>query len=295
MERIERIARARRLVAAVIALLFTPTTVFAYSLLPLMAETAATMPSGTAEATLGLSYSKDMRWPAFTPSAALKHQHLLQAPQIGFRIGAGDWAEIQATFETIYLHEDTASGDSHSHFGSGDARLATKVYVLRERPLLPAFGVHFGSKLPNANREDRLGTDETDFWIAGLASKDFGFLDAHANLGVLLLGNPGPSLGDSFGSGGQDDLFTYVLAATSKPLGQADDSTFTFRLLGEVTGWAGTHFYNDRANGRLGIQLQHGAGTYFLGTSFGFVTASENFGASIGYVYRFEAADLLPD
>jgi len=249
-----------------------------------------TLPSATVEAIVGISYLEGMRWPAFTPAGSLQRQSLLQAPQVGFRIGAGDWAEIQASFEMLYLDEKTSSGETHRKFGNGDARLATKVHVGRERSLLPALGLHFGAKLPNANREDRLGTDDTDFWFTALASKDLGAFDVHANLGILLLGNSGSTLGNSFNAGGQDDLFTYVLAATSKPLGGATEDGVGIRLLGEITGWSGSRYDNDRANGRLGIQIKHGSGTVYLGTSFGFVTGSENIGASLGYVYQINPA-----
>lgn len=273
--------------------LLLPAVAMAESLLPLQTEMATTLPSGTAEAALGLSYFRDMRWPAFTPAGSLRRQTLLQAPQLGFRIGAGDWAEIQATFEMIYLNEKTAAGENNRHFGNGDARLATKVHVVRERAWSPAFGVHFGAKLPNANRADRLGTDDTDFWITVLGSKDLGWLDVHANLGMLLLGNSGSTLGDTFNAGGQDDLFTYVLAATSKPLALLEESSLQLRVLGEITGWTGSRYDNDRANGRIGLQLSHGAGTFFLGASAGFVTGNENIGFSAGYVYRFEPASLF--
>jgi len=276
-----------------LTMLLAPLVAGAATLLPLTAEMATTLPSGNAEATLGLSYFKDMRWPAFTPAGSLRRQTLLQAPQLGFRIGAGDWAEIQATFEMIYLNEKTASGDTHRHFGNGDARLATKVHVVREREWIPAFGLHFGAKLPNADRDQRLGTDDTDFWIAALASKDLGWLDVHANLGMLLLGNSGSTLGDTFNAGGQDDLFTYVFAATSKPLALLEDAAVELRALGEITGWSGSRYDNDRANGRLGLQLAHGASSLFLGTSFGFVTGNENIGVTAGYIYRFEPARLF--
>ncbi len=251
---------------------------------------ATTLPSGRTEAILGVSYFRDMRWPAFTPAGSLQRQSLLQAPQLAFRIGAGDWAEIQATFEMLYLDEKDANGATRHHFGNGDARLATKVHVVRERRFLPAFGLHFGTKLPNANRANRLGTDDTDFWITALGSKDLGPLAVHANLGILLLGNSGSTLGNEFNAGGQDDLFTYVLAATSKPWLLSEENDIAVRSLAEVTGWNGSRYDNDRAGGKLGLQLQHGASTFFLGASFGFVTANENVGASLGYIYSFEPA-----
>ncbi len=292
MTPLKDVRRAYSALYLFIAILLLPRGLWAYSLLPLSAEMASTLPSGAAEATIGLSYFNDMRWPAFTPAGALQGQTLIQAPQLGFRVGAGGWAEIQATFEMIYLDEQTSAGETHRHFGAGDARLATKVHLVRERRILPGFALHFGTKLPDAKRADRLGTDDTDFWFVGVASKDLGVVDVHANLGILLLGNSGATLGNKFKAGGQDDLFTYVVAVTSKPLGKQGDG-IQLRLLGEVTGLSGSRFDNDRANGRVGIQIEHWAGTVFLGTSFGFVTGSENIGGSIGYISRFEPEKLF--
>jgi hypothetical protein len=265
----------------------------AASLLPLDAEEAATLPSGSAEVVLGAQYSRNERFPAFTPAGVILHQNLVRGPQIALRIAAGSWAEVQAQFEMIHLDEETSDGNSRDKYGAGDARLHTKVRILRERGWRPAFGVRFGTKLPNANRNDRLGTDETDFDIAALASKDFGPLAAHVNLGLSLLGNPGPELGATTRSGGgQDDLFTYDVALTSHALATGG---WSFRLLGEVVGQTGSRgdFGNDRTAARLGVQTSRGGLTAYLGSSIGLVTASENYGFSGGLIYAFELERLF--
>jgi len=266
---------------------------FAYTLLPLVTEDARTLPSGTAEAVLGTTYSKDGRFPPFTPAGALRSQTLIQIPQMGFRIAAGDWAEIQASFELISLDETDANGQTNRKYGPGDARLFTKVRLLRERDIWPALGVRFGTKLPNAKRDDRLGTDDTDFEIDGLISKDFGPFAAHVNLGLLLLGNSGSTLGNKFTAGGQDDLVDYAVGIVSRPFGAPQAGGMTLRLLGEVAGQDATHFDNERSSARGGIQLARGPGMLCLGLSAGLITASENFGATISFVYTFEPAKLL--
>jgi hypothetical protein len=265
----------------------------ASSLLPLTTERAEVLPSGVAEATLGVAYFKDLRFPAFTPPGALRSQTLVDVPQLGFRVGAGGWAEIQATYETIYLDEQAANGQTNWQFGSGDMRMFTKIWLARERELLPALGLRFGTKLPNANRADHLGTDDTDFGADMLFSKNFGPVSAHANLGLLLLGNSGPTFGNSFTAGGQDDLFNYAVALASAPLGQVLPGAASLTLLGELTGQTGSHFGNDRTAMRFGMQMQRGAGSLYLGASVGLITASENIGASAGFIYRFDLKDLL--
>lgn len=265
----------------------------AYSLLPLVTEQAETLPSGTAEAALGIAYFKDERFPPFTPPGALRSQHLVELPRLGFQIGAGAWAEIQVSYETLYLDERATTGQTNHQFGSGDVRIATKVRLIHERERFPAIGLRFGTKLPNANRDDRLGTDDTDFGADVLASKDFGPVVAHLNMGLLLLGNSGPTIGTGFDAGGQDDLFDYAVALTSPPLGRVQPGAFTLRLMGEVAGQTGSHFGNDRSTARLGMQLQRGPSILYIGVSAGLITASENIGASTGFIYTFEPGRLF--
>jgi len=264
-------------------------------LLPLATEDAHTLPSGIAEAMIGVSYMQDGNWPGFVPHGALRSQTLLRGPQLGFHIGAGAWAEFQASYETLYLDEVAANGQTNEQFGSGDARIGAKFWFKRETDLLPALGVHIVTKLPDATRDSRLGTDDTDFGADAALSKDLGPLALHVNLGILLLGNSGSTVGSSFTAGGQDDLFNYGVAVVSKPLGLASEEAVQVRLLGELAGQDGSRFHNDRTALRFGLQLQRGAGTLYVGTSAGLVTASENIGASAGFVYRFDAARLLSD
>jgi hypothetical protein len=280
-------------VLSAISWIVFPTTARAHSLLPLTTEQAETLPSGTAEAVIGIAYFNDLRFPPFTPPGALRSQTLIGLPQLGFHIGAGGWAEIQASYETLLLDEQATDGKKNWQFGSGDMRMHTKIWLKRETDLLPALGLRFGTKLPNATRGARLGTDDTDFGADVLASKDFGPLIAHVNLGLLLLGNSGPSIGHSFNAGGQDDLFNYALGVVSAPLGAAAAGATTVKLLGELIGQAGSHFDNDRTAVRVGLQMQRGAGTIYIGTSAGLVTASENVGASAGFIYTFEPAQLF--
>jgi hypothetical protein len=265
----------------------------AYSLLPLVTEQAETLPSGTAEAILGVNYLKDLRFPPFTPPGVLHSLVLIGLPQFGFRIAAGDWAEIQAGYEVLYLNETTTSGQHNWQYGSGDLRMSTKVWITRERDLFPALGLRFGTKLPNANRNAQLGTDDTDFWANGLISKDLGRLSLDANLGILLLGNSGSSISNVYHAGGQDDLISYSVAVVSAPMGAPVAGATLLRLLAEIAGQNGSHYANDRSVARVGLQIAQGAGTLYLGVSTGLDTASETIGASVGFIYTFEPAKLF--
>lgn len=267
----------------------------AESLLPLRTETSDTLPSAKAEVVLGAGYAYNSRFPFFTGAGALEHQHLVTAPEMALRAGAGGWAEIQASFEMISNEESAADGGSTSNvFGAGDARLFTKVRVLSERERRPGLGIRFGTKLPNANVRNRLGTDETDFGIEALASKDLGLCSVHANVGMLLLGNPGAMLGAPDRDGhGQDDVVSYSVAVLSPATSLDEGDALSIRVGAEVAGLGGSHYGNDRTSLRVGFQARRGDFTAYGGASVGLVTASEDVGASVGLIYSFGLERLL--
>lgn len=275
--------------------LLLSTVAQAQSLQPLVAETAGTLPGGVAEASVGVAYADNARFPFFTPAGSLRRQTLVQVPQVGFRIGAGAWAEFHATYETIYLDEEAANGQTNHQFGGGDARIFTKLRLYNETDRFPGLGMSFGTKLPDASRSSGLGTDDTDFAADWLVSKDLGPVVTHVNLGIWLLGNSGPMIGHSFPAGGQDDLLHYDFAVTSHELGKTAPGAVRLQLLGEIDGLGNSHkdYGNDRADLRTGIQLSSGPGRVYFGVSAGLITASENIGASMGFIYQFEPGKLL--
>ena len=284
---------SQALAITALACVSLPGATWAYTLLPLVTEQSQTLPSGTAEAIVGFSYLNNQRFPAFTQPGFIKSQTLAGLPQLSFRMAAGDWAEIQASYEVLYLDETAYSGRTNFEYGSGDARLYTKVRLLKESDVRPGVGVRFGAKLPNANRPARLGTDEVDFGIDALVSKDLGPLAVHANLGLLLLGVPAPFFGNTSTGGGQDDLLNYAIAVVSAPLGAPLPGATALRVLAEVAGQEGSHYTNERSSARVGIQLSGGAGTFYLGISTGLVSGSERIGASTGFIYTFEPEALF--
>ncbi len=261
-----------------------PWPAVAANLFPLATEEARPLRHGETELFLGFAYLDDDRFPPFTPKGALASHELYSLPRFGFRIGAGGWAEIQASYELLLMDEELSSGRKDTHYGSGDARLFTKVQLLDRHTWRPDLAVRFGTKLPNANRENRLGTDDTDFFIEALASRAFGPVQAHANLGIALLGNSGPAVegAQTWDAGGQDDLFTWLVAATGEP-----QTAWELRPLVEIGGQAGSRFYNDRTTLRLGTQRAFGAIEVYGGMSVGLAGGAEDFGLMTGLVYRF--------
>jgi hypothetical protein len=251
-------------------------------LAPLTVETAETLPSGQMDLALGASYFHNARFPPFTPSGFIRWQDLTTVPELGLRAAVGSAVEIQASYEFIDNNERTANGHTNT-YGGGDARLFTKIYALRERKWIPAMGVRFGTKLPNASSSDRLGTDETDVFIQYLASKEIGDFSAHVNLGIALLGNP---------SGGQDDLFTYAVGLVSPTLGAHAVPDWGVRFLTEVAGTAGSRFNNDGDALRAGFQVLHGGFTIYAGASAGLYSAAAQYGLMGGVIYAFDVERL---
>lgn len=259
-------------------------------LAPLVTETAETIPAASAQVGLSVAYDNDGRYPGFTPPGEVRWQSLTTAPALGFRIAPSEWVEIQASYEFLNNDESTVSGGKQSHYGGGDARLFTKVWAVRERTWVPAVGVRFGAKLPNADAKDRLGTDETDFFIQLLGSKRFGNWAGHLNLGISLLGNPGFYGADS---SGQDDLFTYSVAMTTPYLGATPGAeSWGLRGLLEFAGATGSRFDNDYDLVRAGPQVTFGGWTMFLGVTGGIDGAAPTYGFSGGAFYSFELERL---
>ncbi len=272
-----------------------PTRSAAYSLLPLVTEEAQTLPSGWVEGTIAINYFRNARYPPFTPAGIIRSQTLMTLPQLSFHVGVGNWAEFQASYEMLYLDETAFDGDTNHQYGGGDARIFTKLWFARERTWLPAIGMRFGTKLPNATRGSGLGTDDTDFAAAALLSKTLGPLTTNVNMGISLLGNSGPIFGNSYAAGGQDDLFTYNIGIVSRPLGAMAAGATTLKLLGEFDGQTGSRvFDNDFNEIRGGLRLQRGAGTLFAGISAGLSGIAAEIGASVGFTYTFDAATLFP-
>jgi hypothetical protein len=265
------------LVAA--ALLLSPSVAPASSLLPLSTQEVRTLPNGAAEVVLSVGYFDALWFPAFTEPGEVCCQSLLAAPTLGFNIGLGDRVEVQASYELLLLDETILGEGESSNFGSGDARLFTKVRIWSEEGWRPAFGARFGAKLPNANRGDHLGTDRVDWGGELLGSKEIGPTFVHLNAGLQIWDNPGAS-------GGQDDLFSYAVGVTSHELDVVEP--FSLRLLGEIAGLTGSRFGNDRSAFRGGLQLRHGAFTFFGGVSAGLIRESEDIGGLIGAIWTFQ-------
>ncbi len=284
--------RPASLVLPLLIAALTPATSPAQTLRPLETESATVLPSGTTQISLGTSYFRNRRYPHFTEKGFLDSQDFVTAPELEVRIGAGDWVEFQLRYELRYISEDRSDGTDSSNFGTGDAEIFAKVRFLQESEKIPAVGAMFGVKLPNANRDDRLGTDETDFEIQLMASKDFGPVAAHFNVGLQILGNPGVLDGTDNSDNGQDDPFIFSLAAVTAPILPELTGAYSIRALLAFDGKEGSRFDNDGYLFAGGVQVTRSAWTMYGGLSAGISGAPEDFGCRFGFTYAFELERL---
>jgi hypothetical protein len=288
-----RIVPSSHLAALAVAILLLATgPAGAQTLRPLETETAAVLPSGTTQISLGTSYFRNRRYPHFTPSGFLDSQDFFTAPELEVRVGAGDWVEFQLRYELRAIDENRSDGTDSNQFGGGDAEIFTKIRFLREGDRIPAIGAMFGIKLPNASRDDRLGTDETDFEVQLMASKDFGPVAAHFNVGLQILGNPGPLDGSGDSGSGQDDPFIFSLAAVTAPLLPEHTGAYSIRGLLAFDGAEGSRFDNDGYRFAGGFQVTRSDWTVYGGVSAGISGAAEDVGARLGVTYAFELERL---
>jgi hypothetical protein len=126
---------------------------------------------------------------------------LVAFPALGFNYTAGPIVDLQADYD--FLYRFTRRGTTI--YGSGDLTLWTKVRFLPEKGYAPGVGLRFGVKLPNANAQDGLGTDQTDFYASILASQKLGRFENRLNLGLAILDDP-------LKLRGQQDMLTLALA-----------------------------------------------------------------------------------
>jgi hypothetical protein len=132
--------------------------------------------------------------------------------------------------------------------GLGDLEMTLTLGVRRETPRGPALAIAGEVKVPTA-RNVLIGTGRTD--VAGylIASKRFGRVDVHTNLGYTVVGRPAGLALDNILHGAvaavfyvtpHTHLFTEVLASTSAaPNGVPESPTAPEVAAGEIVGTIG--------------------------------------------------------
>ena len=94
--------------------------------------------------------------------------------------------------------------DQTSLAGWGDVRLGTSAQVRKGLGLWPALWLDWAVKLPNAQDESELGTDETDVVLSGIALWEHGAWEGGVRGGLAIWGDP-------LQFANQDDAFLFGL------------------------------------------------------------------------------------
>jgi hypothetical protein len=145
--------------------------------------------------------------------------------------------------------------------GSGDTEITLGYLFLEESDPYPALAVDIEVKVPTT-KNPLIGTGEVDYNLTVVASKKFGDLDLHANVGYTLLGSPrGTSLDNTFNFAlaavypvsERFDLVGELLGVTSS--GGGESATTPEAGGGEFSGFFGTRWHP-----RPNVVLAAGAG-----------------------------------
>ena len=137
---------------------------------------------------------------------------------------------IELDIEPAIYKSVTTVEEPNAH-GFGDVNVALAYLVLHEQKNVPAIALEGSIKIPTA-KNPLLGTQKFDYNLLFIASKKFGKLDMHINLGYTFIGEPtemqlrniiGASLAGQFEISEKVELAAEFLANTSSFLKETDD------------------------------------------------------------------------
>jgi hypothetical protein len=114
------------------------------------------------------------------------HEGTERAFPFVFEYGLSDRTEL--TVEPVF---GTSIRPKHAPpaSGAGDVEVTLTHLFKPESSSIPAFALAAELKLPTAKNE-QIGTGKTDYTLWGIASKRFGRMDVHGNLGYTVVGKP---------------------------------------------------------------------------------------------------------
>ncbi|MDH3251322.1 MAG: hypothetical protein OEM41_00945 [Ignavibacteria bacterium] len=227
----------------------------------MLTEQAGTLGAGRIELGIGLEYFKKHQAPAADfPFSELR---LMVA---GSHFGVADNVDFNLDWRGGLLAHFPAG---KSGFDWGDLMISSKLRVLKEDEDQPAVGLRSSVKLPNTSYLPyRLGSDQTDFFMHVLVSREWGNVITAANIGFGIVGDP-------LNPGRQDDLVMFS-SAVILPISSVS-SVFL-----EVYGFDGHLDYDDKVMVRFGasstiggLQWNAYGGIRVAGDNRDFATAFE--------------------
>ena len=236
----------------------------------------------------------DQTWDHVYPVSGLKGQ-LLRAPRLGLSFGMGSRAEIQLEavsisrlviaerFDAPLAHMVQVPGDTTR--GWDDAVIGAKVKLADEGGVMPAVGLRFATRLPNASNETGLGLDTMDFFQSLLVGKTVQSIRLVGNIGVGILSDP--TRGDR-----QNDVLTY---GVSLARAITDASEIVGGVNGRISTRRGTPPPGTESRGRMTFGLRYTRGTVRLdgGLFTGLTSLDPKLGVTAGLTWVFQSP-LVP-
>ena len=242
----------------------------------LTTEEASTIGEGNLQTEIELGVTKQ-------PDAS----ELYNIPRIRLTFGLSEWADMEFEYEVLavnntdFMEVETGKiNENYDKIGAGDLRIRLKVAPYEFGP--HRMGVQFATRLPNAEQDQGLGANETDFKAKVLLSTDWGRLATHLNGGIAVTQNirRNGDLDNFFiwGIGGE-----YALTDSLMLMGEIEGSTgLGSGVNGSTENIAEGEEGNARARARLALSGPIGDWRWGVSAFKGVNSHTEDWGAQIG-------------
>ncbi len=247
---------------------------------PLLTDDAEILQTGRMRVELGVEFLQGQK---YTLSGL--EGDLTRLGVTSIQVGVGEYAEFQISGvvqdvlsvknRSEPVAAPTFTGDTTNDFGN--LELATKLKIVGEKQRRPAITFRFAVELPNANQENGLGNDQTQFYTSLLFKKRFGRVQVLADLGMAILGSP-------VEAGKQTDPFTYGI-------GTVISLHRRLNLVAEINGRQGSERVGNenRSQMRAGLQFRTGSIRWDLAGMAGLKRLDPDSGVIVGVTYEFQA------
>jgi hypothetical protein len=246
-----------RLILLVLALPLFLSTTFAQRPV-ILTEEGGTLGAGHVVFGVGIEYFSKHRPPEGNfPESELRlmvaSSHMGVAENVDFNL---DWrGGLFARFPS------GASG-----FDWGDLVISSKIRILRENDIVPALSIRSSVKLPNTSYFPyKLGSDQTDYFLHALATKQWSWVRTSVNLGFGIVGDP-------LKPGRQDDLYMFSGVAIF-PFNE------NVRGFVELNGFKG-HLEYDKVVARVGTSVKLSGLTWSAYSGFRLTGDNKDFGTA---------------
>lgn len=270
----ERLMRDVRKIIAVMISVITTTIVFpphsmAEFYFPLKSISPVTTPEGEQRVRIGASYNKGER---LLFQQENRNRQVYELPSVGIAIGVAPNVELLFSYPMLLMNQD----NREQNYGSGDLKIKAVFRMFRVENNFSNSALTVATKLPNASNQDELGTDETDFFVGGIISRNIGPIRLLINAEFGILGDPNRE-------NTQDDVFEYKVGFIYPMSGHSSTAL-------EIEGVEGSRRTNDRRFVRAGIAFNWSRFLIDLGGALGLSEESGDFQIAMGITMKYGQA-----